>query len=452
MQTRHGVDLIRARALFDRERRAFTEAMPISRALSAEASEHLLFGVPLHWMQDWSTPFSLVVKEARGATFTDVDGHRYADFCLGDTGAMFGHAPEPVARALAEQATRGYTTMLPSEDAAWVSRELARRFKLPVWQFALSASDANRFVLRWARAATGRNTIVVFNGCYHGTVDDVFVDLVDGRPVQRDSLLGQSYDLLANTRVVEFNDLDALEAALKDGDVACVLAEPAMTNIGMVLPDPGFWEAARELTRRYGTLLVIDETHTISSGPGGYAAAHGLEPDALVAGKPIAGGVPCAVYGFSAEFAARAKEAKLNAPPGHSGIGTTLTANMLAMHAMRATLAEVATDAAYAHMFELAARLATGLERAIAKHGLPWCVTRIGARTEFQFTPVPPRNGTIAGEQLDSELEHIVHLYLLNRGVLITPFHNMMLVCPQTTADDVDTLVAQFDACLGELA
>ncbi|MCA3838108.1 transaminase, partial [Burkholderia sp.] len=239
MPSRHGVDLIRARALFDRERQAFTEAMPVSRALSAEASEHLLFGVPLHWMQDWSTPFSLVVKEARGATFTDVDGHRYVDFCLGDTGAMFGHAPEPVARALVEQATRGYTTMLPSEDAAWVARELARRFKLPVWQFALSASDANRFVLRWARAATGRNTIVVFNGCYHGTVDDVFVDLVDGRPVQRDSLLGQSYDLLANTRVVEFNDLAALEAALKDGDVACVLAEPAMTNIGMVLPDPG---------------------------------------------------------------------------------------------------------------------------------------------------------------------------------------------------------------------
>ncbi|KVM75997.1 aminotransferase [Burkholderia ubonensis] len=434
MRSRHGVDLTRARALFDRERRAFAEAMPRSRALSAEAAEHLLFGVPLHWMQDWSTPFSLYVKEARGATFTDVDGHRYADFCLGDTGAMFGHAPEPVARALVEQATRGYTTMLPSEDAAWVSRELARRF-----------------VLRWARAATGRSTIVVFNGCYHGTVDDVFVDLVDGRPVQRDSLLGQAYDLLANTRVVEFNDLGALEAALKDGDVACVLAEPAMTNIGMVLPDPGFWDEARALTRRYGTLLVIDETHTISSGPGGYAVAHGLDPDVLVVGKPIAGGVPCAVYGFSAAFAERAKQAKLNAPPGHSGIGTTLTANMLAMHAMRATLNEVATDAAYAHMFELAARLASGLEQAIAKHGLPWCVTRIGARTEFQFAPTPPRNGTIAGRQLDSELEHIVHLYLLNRGVLITPFHNMMLVCPETSTRDVDLLVAQFDACLGEL-
>ena len=223
-----------------------------------------------------------------------------------------------------------------------------------------------------------------------------------------------------------------------------------MTNIGMVLPDPGFWEAARELTRRHGTLLVIDETHTISSGPGGYAVAHDLEPDMLVVGKPIAGGVPCAVYGFSAELAERAKQAKLNAPPGHSGIGTTLTANMLAMHAMRATLAEVATDAAYAHMFELAARLATG--RAGDRETRTAVVRDAHRRAHrVPVRPTPPRNGTIAGAQLDSELEHIVHLYLLNRGVLITPFHNMMLVCPQTTADDVDRLVAQFDACLGEL-
>ncbi|WP_323119086.1 aspartate aminotransferase family protein [Burkholderia alba] len=451
MATRHGIDPVRARALFKRERDAFGQAMPKSRALSADAARHLLFGVPLHWMQDWSTPFPLYVDHAHGAHFTDVDGHCYADFCLGDTGAMFGHAPAPVARALARQSTRGYTTMLPSEDAAWVAAELARRFRLPYWQFALSASDANRFVLRWARAVTGRTRIVVFNGCYHGTVDDVFVDLVDGRPVQRDSLLGQAHDLLAHTRVVEFNDLDALEAALKEGDVACVLAEPAMTNIGMVLPEPGYWRDAQALARRHGTLLVLDETHTISSGPGGYAVAHGLEPDLLVLGKPIAGGMPCAVYGFSAEFAERARHAKASAPPGHSGIGTTLTANMLAMHAMRATLADVMTDAAYAHMFALSARLAAGLEQTIARHRLPWCVTRIGARTEFQFAPAPPRNGTIAGAQLDGELEQVVHLYLLNRGVSITPFHNMMLACPQTAEADVDLLVRQFDACIGEI-
>ncbi|WP_028228296.1 aspartate aminotransferase family protein [Paraburkholderia ferrariae] len=451
MPTRQGVNWDRAQRVLAREREAFIAARPKSQALSARAAQHLLFGVPLHWMNDWSTPFSLYVETARGATFTDADGHRYADFCLGDTGAMFGHAPEPVGRALAAQAARGFTTMLPGEDAAVVGEALAERFGLPYWQFAMTASDANRFALRWARAATGRQQIVVFNGCYHGTVDDVFVDLVDGRPTQRASLLGQVHNLLPYTRVVEFNDLGALERALADGEVACVLAEPAMTNVGMVLPEPGFWREAQALMRRCGTLLAIDETHTISSGPRGYAQAHGIEADLFVLGKPVGGGVPCAVYGFSAEFAARAQQAKLDAPPGHSGIGTTLTANMLSMSAMRATLTEVMTDAAYEHMFALAARLADGLSATIARHALPWCVTRVGARTEFQFCTTPPRNGTEARAAMDDELEHLVHLYLLNRGVLITPFHNMMLVCPDTTTADIDRLLEAFDACLAEL-
>jgi glutamate-1-semialdehyde 2,1-aminomutase len=315
----------------------------------------------------------------------------------------------------------------------------------------MTASDANRFALRWARAASGRRRIVIFNGCYHGTVDDVFVDLVDGKPQQRDSLIGQVHDLLDTTRVIEFNDLDALENALKDGDVACVLAEPALTNIGMVLPEADYWRQAQALMRRTGTLLAIDETHTISCGPGGYSAAYGLEPDLFILGKPVGGGFPCAVYGFSAELAARAQHAKRSAPPGHSGIGTTLTANRLAMSAIRATLAEVMTEAAYAHMFELAERIEAGLKQALTRRGLAWCVTRIGARTEFQFTPTPPRNGAEAGLQLDPELEHIVHLYLLNRGVLITPFHNMILVCPETSVADVDKLIGAFDACLAEL-
>lgn len=449
--SRQGIDWARAQALFAREQQAFVTRMPRSQALSAQAAQHLLFGVPLHWMRDWSTPFSLYVDSAQGARFRDVDGHDYADFCLGDTGAMFGHAPRPVAQALAEQAQRGFTTMLPSSDAPWVAAELSRRFGLPYWQFALTATDANRFVLRWARAATGRRKVLVFNGCYHGTVDDVFVDLIDGQPVQRASLLGQVYDLSQHTRVVEFNDLAALDAALADGEVACVLAEPAMTNIGMVLPEPGYWEAAQAIIKRHGSLLVLDETHTISSGPGGYTRAEGLAPDMLVLGKPIGGGVPCAVYGFSAEIAARAQAAKQAAAPGHSGIGTTLTANMLAMAAMRANLAEVMHEAAYARMFALAERLAEGLRQAIAAHGLPWCVTRIGARTEFQFTARPPRNGSEADAMLDSELEQVVHLYLLNRGLLITPFHNMLLVCPDTTPADVDRLLACFHALLDEI-
>ncbi|MGI9216545.1 MAG: transaminase, partial [Hydrogenophaga sp.] len=303
-------------------------------------------------------------------------------------------------------------------------------------------------VVRWIRAATGRKKILVFNGCYHGTIEDVFVDLVDGLPVQRDSLLGQVHDLTEHTVVVEFNDLAALDAALAGGDVACVLAEPVMTNIGMVLPEPGFWEAAQRIIRRHGTLLVMDETHTISTGPGGYARAHGITPDALVLGKPVGGGVPCAVYGMSAELAARAVQAKRDAPPGHSGIGTTLTGNMLAMAAMRASLAEVMTPAAYEHMLGLAEQLADGVRRLIERHRLPWCVTQVGARTEFQFCPTPPHNGSEAGHILDAELEHLIHLGLLNRGVMITPFHNMMLVCPATTVDDVAQLLGALDEVL----
>jgi glutamate-1-semialdehyde 2,1-aminomutase len=449
--SRRGIHWPRALAFLARERQSFVERNPASAALAAQASEHLLFGVPLHWMSDWGTPFSLHVCQASGAQVTSVDSHRLVDFCLGDTGAMFGHSPAPVAAALVQQATRGFTTMLATADAAAVGALLAERFGLPMWQFAMSATDANRYIVRWIRAATGRKKILVFNGCYHGTIEDVFVDLVDGQPVQRGSLLGQVHDLTEHTVVVEFNDLAALDAALQLGNVACVLAEPVMTNIGMVLPEPGFWTEARAILRRHGTLLVMDETHTISTGPGGYARAHGIQPDALVLGKPVGGGVPCAVYGMSADLAARAVKAKQDAPPGHSGIGTTLTGNMLAMAAMRAALGEVMTPAAYAQMLSLAERLAAGLRTVIARHGLPWCVTQVGARTEFQFCPAPPKSGSEAEGVLDGELEHLIHLGLLNRGVMITPFHNMMLVCPQTTTDDVAQLIGALDEVLSQI-
>lgn len=448
---RTGIDPARVRALAQAERARYEAANPRSKALAARAAEHLMFGVPLHWMNDWATPFPLQVAEARGARLTDVDGHERIDFCLGDTGAMFGHSPPAVTDALQRQAARGLTTMLASEDAAAVAALLAERFGLPRWQFAMTATDANRFVLRWLRAATGRRVLLVFNACYHGTVDDVFVDLVDGRPVQRDSLLGQVHDLTATTRVVEFNDLATLEAALAPGDVACVLAEPVMTNIGMVLPEPGFWERAIELIHHHGSLLVMDETHTISSGPGGYAQAHGLTPDAVVVGKPLGGGMPCAAYGFSAELSARAEAAKRAAPPGHSGIGTTLTANLLAMAAMRATLATLMTPEVFAALHARCTRLAGGLRTVIARHGLPWCVTQVGARCEFQFCATPPRNGSEAGAAMDADLEQAIHLALLNRGAMITPFHNMMLVCPDTTDADVDRLMAAFDEVLAEL-
>lgn len=449
--SRSGLNWARAQALLQQERACFIARNPRSQALARRAAQHLLFGVPLHWMNDWGTPFALQAVQAQGAHVVDADGHTLADFCLGDTGAMFGHSPAPVALAVAHQAARGITAMLASEDAAVVGDMLSARFGLPFWQFAMTASDANRFVLRWLRAASGRRKLIVFNGCYHGTVDDVFVDLKGGRATQRTSLLGQVHDLTDHTVVVEFNDLAALEAALAQGDVACVLAEPAMTNIGMVLPEPGYWQAAQALIRRHGAALVLDETHTISCGPGGYARAHGLQPDAMVLGKPVGGGVPCAVYGFSAEWAERAVRAKHSAPPGHSGIGTTLSGNLLAMAAMRATLSELMTGAVYAPMLALATTLADGLRDCIARHHLAWCVTQLGARTEFQFRATAPRNGSEAGASLDAELEHLIHLALLNREVMITPFHNMMLVCPATTPTHVQKLINALDEVLSDI-
>ena len=438
-------------AMLAAEGECFIAANPRSASLAKQAARHWHRGVPFHWMLDWGTPFPLFAEKAQGAELWDVDGHQYDDFCLGDTGSMFGHSPEPVARVIARQASRGLTYMLPTEDAVVVAEELAKRFKLPFWQVTSSASEANRAVIRWARGITGRDKILVFNGCYHGAVDDVFVDLRDGQPELRRSLVGQVYDMREHTVVIEFNDLAALEAALARGDVAAVLAEPAMTNVGMVLPDPVYLESLRELTARHGTLLVFDETHTISTGYGGHTGTFGPAPDMFVLGKPVAGGVPCAVYGFSAEVAERMEHLREEGEKGHSGIGTTLSANALALAAMRACLTEVMTPAAYAYMLPLAERLAQDLRQIIAGRGLDWHVTHIGSRGEFVCSPRPARNGTEARAAMHGALEHALHLFLINRGVLIAPFHNMTLVSPATTPAQVDRLAEVLDDCLKTL-
>jgi glutamate-1-semialdehyde 2,1-aminomutase len=328
------------------ERARFIAANPRSAALAKEAARHWYRGVPQSNIQWKGTPFPLFVDHAKGAELWDVDGHRFDDFCLGDTGSMFGHSPTPVAKAIADQAANGLAFMLPTEDAVVVGDALAARFGLPYWQVTSSASDANRAVIRWCRGITGRSRIVVFNGCYHGAVDDVFVDLRNGQPELRASLVGQVYDVRQHTTVIEFNDLPALGAELAKGDVAAILTEPALTNVGMVLPDPGYLEAMRELATRHGTLLVFDETHTISTGYGGHSMTHGPLPDLFVLGKPVGGGMPCAVFGFSAEVAQRMEQLRASGETGHSGIGTTLSANALAMAAMRACLTEVMTPAA----------------------------------------------------------------------------------------------------------
>ena len=442
---------INAAKLLDSERKYYLELHPSSTRLAKQARQHFLYGVPLHWMNDWGTPVPLFVKNAQGAHFSCADGIDYTDFCLGDTGAMFGHSPEPVARALERQAHRGFTTMLPDVITPEVGAALTNHFGLPFWQLTTTATDANRFVLRWARAVTGRKKILVFDGCYHGTVDDSMVDVVDDRTVSRASLLGQTIDLSLHTVAVDFNDLAAVERVLASGEIACLLTEPALTNCGMVPALPGFIAKLRELTRRYGTLLILDETHTLSSGRGGWAHSAGIQPDFIVVGKPIAGGLPAAAYGFSEELAARMQAAKDAAPPGHSGIGTTLSGNMMTLVAMHATLTEVATTAAYEHMLELAFVLEYALHALLKRHALPWCITRIGARLELQFCVTAPLNAKEARAAQDDLLEQTIHLYLLNRGVLLTPFHNMMLVCPATSRADISRLIEALDSCLTSL-
>jgi glutamate-1-semialdehyde 2,1-aminomutase len=435
-----------------REEARFAETHPRSRELAARARASLFEGVPMHWMRKWPGGYPVFVREAKGARFVDVDGIEYVDFCLGDTGAMTGHAPEPTLRAIAEQAARGITLMLPSEDALWVSSELTRRFGVASWQFALTATDANRFAIRLARHLTGRPRILVFNWCYHGTVDETFATLLDGVVGARRGNLGPPVNPAETTRVVEFNDVDGLERELAHGDVAVVLTEPALTNVGIVHPEPGFHDELRELTRRFGSLLAIDETHTICCGPGGYTAAHDLGPDIVTIGKPIGGGVPAAAYGFSEEIASRLAGTIELEDVDVGGVGGTLAANALSLAAMRATLAEVLTGEAFARMFGLAERWTAGVEGAIAEAGLPWHVTRLGCRAEYLFGADRPRNGSEAHAAGDVALERYLHLHALNRGILLTPFHNMALMSPATTEADVDRHTEVFREAVLELA
>lgn len=442
----------RAEALTASEKAKFVELHPRSRQMAAEAAAHFPGGVPLHWMLDWETPFPLFVRSAKGATVTDVDGHHYADFCLGDTGAMFGHSPEPVAKAIAAQAAGGLTAMLPSDLTAHVGKLLASRFGLPFWQVTATASDANRAVVRWARALTGRKKVLVFDGCYHGQVEDAFVKLEGDETRMKQSLLGQVTDIAETSVAAPFNDLEAVEALLAKGDIALILTEPALTNTAMVLPKDGFIEGLLAAARRHGTLVCIDETHTISTGPGGFIRSRNIEPDFFVLGKPIAGGLAAAVFGFTAEVETRMAHVLQTKTPGYSGIGTTLSGNMLALAAMRACLEEVMTPENYIHMTALAEKLAAGLRDAVSRYNLPWSVTQIGARAELVFSPRPLESGAEAAAAIDHTVERAIHLYLLNRNVLVTPFHNMTLVAPSTSEADVDRLVTYFGEALSVLS
>jgi glutamate-1-semialdehyde 2,1-aminomutase len=435
------------------EEERFLALHPKSGELFKKAKEVMPGGVPMSWMAKWPGAYPVFVDSARGARFTDVDGNEYIDLCLGDTGSMTGHSPAATVDAINAQLKRGMTAMLPTEDAVIVSRELARRFGLPLWQFTVTATDANRHVIRYARLITERSKIIAIDKCYHGSVDETFATLDSaGNTIKRPGNLGAPVDLAQTTRVVEFNDLAAMEAALAHGDVAAILMEPAMTNIGIVLPDDGYLKAVEVLAKKYGTVLIIDETHTISVGPGGMTALYGLKPDILTIGKAIAGGIPTGTFGMQEEIAARIKAKVERELIDTGGIGSTLAGNALSLAAMRATLTQVLTDPAFKQMVALGHKWCDGVDAAIKEFELPWYCSRLGARGEYLFQATAPRTGKEAADAGDFELEQYIHLRMLNDGFLITPFHNMALVSPETTEADIDAHTKAFRAMCKDLA
>jgi len=447
------VERARLASLIERERGSYAAAHPKSAALF-RAADHLFGRVPMTWMAKWSGGFPLYHERAFGNRIVDVDGREYVDFALGDTGAMAGHSPEAVVDAVAERLDRqgGATTMLPTADGEWVGAELTRRFGLPLWSFTLTATDANRWAIRLARLATGRPKILTFAYCYHGSVDETFaVPGPRGEAVSRAGNAGAPVPLHVTTRVAEFNDLDSVAAQLAHGDVAAILTEPALTNIGIVLPEPGFMEGLRELASQHGTLLVIDETHTFSAGPGGATQLWGLRPDMLVIGKSIGGGIPTGAYGISHDVA-RMVEAHHEADLiDVGGVGGTLAGNALSVAAMRAALEQVLTDEAFAHMVDTATMFTRGVQETIDRTGVPWSISQLGARSEYRFASPAPRDGSSSAAAGDEELDEYLHLYMVNRGVLITPFHNMALMCPVTSHADVQLHTRLFADAVDEL-
>ncbi|MFG2053108.1 transaminase [Micromonospora sp. NPDC048930] len=448
-----GVDRTRLAGLLERERAEFVDRHPRSAAAYARAN-HLFGKVPMTWMNKNAAGFPVYVDRARGARLTDIDGNEYLDFCLGDTGAMAGHSPAPVVAAVTRRLAElgGASTMLPTEEAATVGAELSRRFGLPAWSFTLTATDANRWAIRLLRAVTGRPRILVNSYCYHGSVDESLIVVgPDGRPRSREGNVGAPCDVTTTSRVAEFNDLEGLARELAHGDVAAVLMEPALTNIGIVLPEPGYLDGVRALTRQHGTYLINDETHTFSAGPGGATAAWGLSPDVVTIGKAIGGGVPVGAYGLSADLAAALTGRADLDLVDMGGVGGTLAGNPVSIAATRATLQEVLTDDAFAGMIDVATVFAEGIRKIIDEHGLPWSVSQLGARVEYRFAAPAPRTGTESAGCADPDLEDYLHVYLINRGVLMTPFHNMALMCPQTTVEDVARHHEIFADALGEL-
>ncbi len=433
------------------EETLFKRLHPKSQIASELSFQSLVGGVPMPWMTRLPGAFPIHVRQAHGAMLSDIDDIEYIDFCLGDTGSMTGHGVNEINKAITAQLKIGSTTMLPTHDATWVGEELTRRFGLPKWQFAVSATDANRFALRIARHLTNRSKVLVHDWCYHGTVDETLVILDEqGKTISRPGAIGPQIDPALTTRVVPFNDLESLERQLAYRDVACMLIEPALTNIGIVLPDPDYLAGVRELTSKYGTLLIIDETHTICAGSGGCTKLWNLKPDIFVIGKSIGGGFPVAAYGLTEELATQLNKEIFDHDVDVSGIGGTLAGSALAMASIRATLSHCLLPEQFEKTVELATQWAGGVENSFKKFGLKWSVQQLGCRAEYWFCE-PPKNGAQAAGASNPQLETFMHLWAINRGILLTPFHNMALMSPFHTTQDVDTHTQVFGAALDAL-
>jgi len=446
-------DRNRLSSLFEAEQELFSTRNPKSK-LAYEAADNLFGRVPMTWMNKKAGGFPIYFDRASGNRIWDIDGHEYIDFALGDTGAMAGHSHPEVVSAIIQRVDSlgGMTTMLPTEDAQWVAKNLTERFGMAKWSFSLTATDANRWAIRLVRAITGKPKILFNAYCYHGSVDEALIVVgPDGEGISRPGNVGSPVDVTETSRVAEFNDLVGLERQLKNGDVAAVLMEPALTNIGIVLPEPGYLEGVRALTRKYDTLLIIDETHTFSAGWGGMTMRDSLEPDVFVIGKAIAGGIPTGTYGLSEAFAERVLERTDLDLVDMGGVGGTLAGNPLQVAAMKATLEKVLTKENFAAMIDLATYFTEGVNELFQKYDLPWSINQLGARAEYRFAKPYPITGTAAFESADAELEDFLHLYLANRGVLLTPFHNMALMCPTTTKADVDSHHELFEGAIRAL-
>ena len=369
--------------------------------------------------------------------------------------AFCGHAPSQVVEAVVKRMELGNQFLLPGEDAIAVAEHLADRYRLPQWQFTLSATQANTEVIRLAREMTGREIVLVFDGKYHGEGDATLVALEDNEVVRE--MGGLPHSITGQARVIPFNDFAALEDALAPADVAVVLAEPAMTNVGFLLPEDGFHDALRRLTRDVGTLLAIDETHTLVTAYGGLSGAWGLEPDFLTIGKAIAAGVPLGAYGMSAEVAS------LIAPPEEAravsgavvdevATGGTLFANALSMAAGRAALTEVLTEDAFERTAALGKQMADGLRAEIEKAGLRWSVAQVGAHAFYFFQPDTPRDGATSRASDNPELRALMRVFMVNRGVWESGWWLGPTVSAAHSSEDVDRYLEVFGEFLGEVA